>query len=55
MLCAWHTLKPFVINNGLVIICVRTYLFIYFYYAWWHYGYVDDGHKLFILLFIDHT
>ena len=30
MLCAWHTLRPFVINKGLMIICFTYVLFIYF-------------------------
>ena len=29
MLCAWHTLRHFVINKSFVIICVRTLLFIF--------------------------
>ena len=31
MLCVWHTLRSFVIDKSLVIICVCMYLFIYFY------------------------
>ena len=42
MLCAWHTLMSLAIKKSLVIICVSTYLFIYFIYSWRHHINIVD-------------
>ena len=47
VMCVAHS-RNVVIDNSLVITCFRTYLFVYFSYAWWHHVYMDDCHKLLI-------